>query len=240
MPFGPLHRRVGVTLATVILAVAVLTAPAGASDLDLLVFNSSDAGSSTFTTLGAKVAQRGEGPAMLLTVGGGARWQSFSRPAGGRMRARRFVLTTAAVFGAQWSLDQGTVGVFAGPESTLDLLTGSQGLSREATGTGLRLQPEIWLRPTGETLLQATLVASTSRRSVWTRVAGGVRLGEGYVGPEAGCYADATGYRKCFIGAHATDFTLAGRHLRLSIGGQAETDIRRIQPYLGFAVWEDW
>lgn len=240
MAVGSLHRRVGLTLATALLAAAIPGSTARASDLDLLVFDSTDGGSSTFTTAGAKLAQRGDGPALLLTVGGGTRPEVFRTPAGGRFEARRSILATAAVFGAQWSLDRGMIGAFAGPEGTLDLLTADQGVAREAIKTGLRLQQETWLRPTGETLLQATVVASTSRRSVWSRVAGGVRLGEGYVGPEAGGYFDATGYRKLTVGLHATDYTLAGRHWRVSAGGQMQTDARGFRPYLALAVWEEW
>ncbi len=240
MATGPLPHRIDVTLVLAVLAAAIPGVSTEANELDLLVFNGTEAGSSTFTTQGAKVAQKGSGPAMLLTVGGGTRPQSFPLPAGGHLEARRFVLTTAAVFGSQWSLDRGTVGVFAGPEGTLDLVTGDEGLVRKTVKTGLRLQQETWIRPDDETLLQATFVASTSYRSLWTRMAGGFHLGEGYVGPEAGCYADATGYRKFTVGIHATDFTLAGRHLRLSIGGQRRSDTRRVEPYFALAVWEEW
>ena len=234
------HRTIRMTIGVALVAASFSGTAVASDDLDWLVFGGTDTGASTFTTVGAKIASRGDGPALLLTAGGGTRRESFPTPAGDRIEARRTVATTAAVIGHQWWFDAGVIGAFVGPEGSLDILSAKGVRGRQATAAGLRLQQETWLRPSAETLVQTTVIASTSRRSLWTRVAGGIRLGEGYVGPEAGFYTDATGYRKYTLGLHATDFTLAGRHLRLSAGGQAQSDTGRIDPYVAFAFWQDW
>jgi hypothetical protein len=219
---------------------AVLTTGSLANELDRLVYGSIDAAASTFATVGAKVAQADGGPAMMISAGGGSRIESVPTVTGSRTAIRRTVVTTAAVFGYQWFTEMGALGAFAGPESSLTALTGEGGLAHLELRTGLRLQQEAWLRPSDDTLIQTTLIASTSRRSIWTRLAGGIRAFGGYIGPEAGFYGDATGYRKWTFGIHATDYELASRHLRLSVGGEVLPDARGIGPYVTLAVWETW
>lgn len=218
----------------------VLGQGAGAGDLDLLVFSSADAGTSPFITSGLKLARQDGGPALLISAGGGTHMEMSSTVTGARVDLRRTVATAAAVFGYQWFGEAGAVGIFAGPEASYTTLAGDGGIQDRTIRSGLRVQQENWLRPTEETLVQTTVVAGTTRRSVWARLAGGARLGEGYVGPEATLYADATGYRKWTFGLHATDYVLAGRHLRVSIGGQVVPDASRVYPYVGLALWDAW
>lgn len=236
-PQSPAYR---VARGPAALLAIVLGQGAGAGDLDLLVFSSADAGTSPFVTTGLKLARQDGGPALLVSAGGGTHGETSTTVTGARVDLRRDTATAAAVFGYQWFEEQGMVGLFAGPEAIRTTLAGDGGIQDRRLRSGLRLQQENWLRPTEETLVQTTVVAGTTRRSVWARLAGGVRLGQGYVGPEAALYADATGYRKWTFGLHATDYVLAGRHLRVSIGGQVVPESSRICPYVGLALWDAW
>ncbi len=240
MPLRPRSPAYRVALGPAALLAIVLGQKAGAGDLDLLVFGSADAGASPFVTSGLKLAQKDGGPALFVSAGGGTHRETSSTVTGTRVELRRTVATAAAVFGYQWFGEEGTLGIFVGPEAIHTTLAGDGGIPDQRLRSGLRLQQESWIRPTEETLVQTTVVAGTTRRSVWARLAGGVRLGDGYVGPEAALYADATGYRKWTFGLHATDYVLAGRHLRVSIGGQVVPDASRICPYVGLALWDAW
>lgn len=222
-----LHRpAIGRRVGKALVGLGILGHPATATDLDRVVFGSLDATASGFLSVGAKIAEKGTGPAMLVSAGLGRDGQE------GR--------NAAAVFGHQWYLDEGVVGAFAGPEVSFATPAGDEGASFRAVRTGLRLQGEAWLRPSRETLVQSTLVAGTARRSLWVRLAAGCRIREGYVGPEFTASTDGTGYRTWSLGVHATDFTLANIHVRLSAGGQVLMRERRFGPYVGLAVWRDW
>ena len=207
--------------------------------LDRVTFGSLEAGASTFSTSGFKLGLKESGPALLVSLGDGARRERVRTLDGGTAEVGRNVAAAAAVFGYQWYRTEGVLGLFAGPEATLTTLTDGEGFVSRTVRTGLRVQGEAWLRPTDGTLVQASVVAGTARSSVWVRVAGGYRWDKAYLGPEAGLYADATGYRKWFFGLHVTDLAVAGLHLRLSAGGQV-TPERGLGPYLGLTTWRTW
>lgn len=229
----------GVTVHALCLALS-LGGQAKANELDRVVFGSLDGAASGFATAGAKLAEKGTGPALMANGSlGGVSYPSTSIT-GARVTLHRSVAIAALVFGYQWYGEDGVVGAFAGPEGTIAAVSGEGGLSSQTVSPGLRLQGEVWLRPVADTLLQSTLVAGTTRRSLWTRFAGGLRVDESYIGPEIAFYTEATGYRKWSFGLHVTDFTLTDVHFRVSAGGQVLSPEQRIGPYVGLAAWRDW
>ncbi|MDP4004423.1 cellulose biosynthesis protein BcsS [Methylobacterium sp. NEAU K] len=213
--------------------------PAGAGELDALLFGSLDAGAATFMTVGAKLGLDSldhEGFVMLASLGGGRRQErsdcDYART--------RYSFSAATVFGYQWLFDWGTVATFAGPEGTSDMLADGRALAALPAAYGLRLHGEVWARPSEDTLVQATAVGGSARDSLWARLAWGYRLWGTYFGPEMSVYADATGYRKRNLGLHGTDFALGHYSFRVSAGLQTETGRRGAHPYLGLAVWAPW
>lgn len=239
------RRRVAWAAASLL---ALVGGPAaGAGEVDALVFGSLDAGAATFVTAGAKLGLGPldhEGFAMLASVGGGRRDERGGcacAPRGGYdLALTRYTVNGAVVLGYQWFFDWGVVAAFAGPEGTRDLLTDGRALSALPARVGLRLHGEVWARPSETTLLQATAIAGSARDSVWARLAWGYRLWDAYLGPEASFYTDETGYRKWNLGLHATDFSISRYSFRVSAGVQTETNVRRMSPYVGVAVWTPW
>lgn len=225
-------------VAIALMPCAFVAASACAGDLDVVVFGSLDAGAAQYLTTGAKLgldALARDGFVALVSLGGGRRNE---RAADGPRQ--RYTAAAAAVFGYQWFFDWGVAAAYAGPEVTTEILLDQRGLGTLPVKPGLRLQGEIWARPTERTLLQATAVAGSARDSLWMRVAGGYRLWGAYLGPEVGAYVDATGYKKGNIGLHATDLDLGWFSTRVSAGLQAESGRRRAAPYLALSVWAPW
>lgn len=215
---------------------------AAAGEWDIVLFGSLDAGAATFLSAGAKVAPGGatrDGFVLLAGVGAGHR-----RERGVCVCARSPVMSSlsrstalgAAVVGYQWFHDWGVAALFAGPEGSVEVLSGSAGSLALPPRWGLRLHGEIWARPSDETLLQATAILGSSREDAWGRLAWGYRVWGAYLGPEAGLYADRTAYRKWNFGLHATDFALGTFSFRASAGIQFETG-QQPGPYLALAVW---
>lgn len=208
---------------------------AKAGDLDVVLFQSLDAGRSTFSTAGAKIgfdALDRDGMLAMVSIGDGLRVERRACGCGSRRFVMLFSADASAQFGYQWSLPQGVVAGLAGFETDYD---GSRGFRH-----GLRLQAEAWLRPSEDTLVQAVLVAGTTRGSGWARLAWGYRLWDTYLGPEVSAYGDATGYGKAALGLHATDFVLLGQHLRVSAGMQWETSRARPAPYVTLTTWSSF
>lgn len=208
----------------------------------MVLFGSLDAGAATFLGAGAKVAPDGAGQdgfVLLASVGAGHRRErgvcACARLPVVSSLARATVLG-AAVAGYQWVHDWGLVALFAGPEGSAEMLSGSAGSLSLPPRWGLRLHGEVWARPTAETLLQATAIIGSARGDAWGRIAWGYRLWGTYLGPEASLYADRTAYRKWSLGLHGTDLALGAFRVRASTGVQLETG-RRPGPYLSLAVW---
>lgn len=203
-----------------------------ASDLDVLLFESLDAGQSTFSTSGAKIglgALDRTGPVALVAIGDGVRLERWRCGCGARATILSFSAEASAQLGYQWALPQGVVATFAGFETRFD---GTRGIRH-----GMRLQAEAWLRPDEDTLVHAVTVVGTAYGSVWTRIAWGYRLWDTYLGPEGSAYLDATGYGKVALGLHATDFVLLDTHIRLSTGMQWEANRTRPAPYFTLTTW---
>ncbi len=222
------------TALIVLAGIVGFASTAHASEIDTLLFGSLDAGGDTFLTLGAKVGLTSlaqEGFVALATVGGGRRTES-----GADGPRARYTVAAAALAGHQWFFDWGVVAAYAGLETTSEMLIA--GPTRDALPTrfGLRLQGEVWARPTAATLLQATAVAGSARDSLWARLAWAIALGD-LSRPEAALYTDATGYAKWSLGLHGTDFALGRYSLRASVGLQTESRRARACPYVTLSVW---
>lgn len=221
-----------------LLALASSPTLAGAGDLDLLLFGSLDAASSAFVNFGGKLGFGAlDRDGFLMLASGGAGRRAERGPDGPRTR---YTVGAAAVLGYQWVFDWGVVAAYAGPEGTMDTLVAALGFLPAPLHVGLRLQGEVWARPTDETLLQAAAIAGTSRNSLWARLAWGYRLWGTYLGPELSLFADETPYRKWSFGLHGTVLDLGGYGVRASAGLQSETGRRGPAPYVALAVWSPW
>lgn len=223
-----LHRRWVSGLALLGLAESRVEA----SDLDVLLFASLDAGRSTFSASGAKIGLGTldrNGPLALVAIGDGVRIERKRCGCGAPATILSLSAQASAQLGYQWVLPQGVVAAFAGYETRFDGVRGVR--------DGMRLQAEAWLRPDENTLVHAVTVAGTARGSVWTRIAWGYRLWDAYLGPEGSAYLDATGYGKVALGLHATDFVLKNTHIRLSTGMQWESHRSRPAPYFTLTTW---
>ncbi|WP_286158931.1 cellulose biosynthesis protein BcsS [Methylobacterium sp. Leaf456] len=226
---------------TAALALTASGSPAAAEDAGLrtVLFSSLEAGASTFSTSGAKVAfdrfDR-DGPVVLVSGGGGMRLEG-----GGRLPVLvRTTLLGAALGGYQFVRPWGVVTVLAGPELSAEMLTGAGGAVMLPLRRGLRLHGEVWARPTESTLATATVILGSARNDAWARLSWGFSMFGAYLGPEAAAYLDRTGYRKWSLGLHATDYAFGGYRFRLSAGCQFEGQANgraRPGPYLGLAIW---
>lgn len=240
----PVARQTASRLARLLLAslpATLFSNPAGAQDAALrtVLFSGLEAGASTFSTSGAKVAfdrfDR-DGPVVLVSGGSGMRLEG-----GGRLPVLvRTTLLGAALGGYQFVRPWGVVTVLAGPELSVEMLTGADGAALLPLRSGLRLHGEVWARPTETTLATATVILGSARGDAWARLSWGYSLFGAYLGPETAAYLDHAGYRKWSVGLHATDVAFGGYRFRLSAGcqfeGQANGAVQPA-PYLGLAIW---
>ena len=211
---------------------------ADAGEIDALLFGSLDAGAAQFLTTGVKLGFSPldqEGFVALASLGGGRRDES-----GSGYPRQRYTIGAAAVLGYQWFFAWGVVAAFVGPEIAAEMVVDRRGVATLPLQPGLRLQGELWSRPTEMTLVQATAVAGSARESLWVRVAGGYHLWGAYLGPEIGAYVDETGYRKWNLGLHGTDFDVGRFSTRVSVGLQKESGRRTASPYLAVSIWTPW
>ncbi|WP_244476442.1 cellulose biosynthesis protein BcsS [Methylobacterium sp. Leaf88] len=215
-------------------AAGLLGTPAlSSSPASLVLFGSLEASPSVFVTTGAKLALDRvdrEGFVALGSLGGQRRREGA---------ATRDTAIGAVVLGYQWFRDWGVVAAYAGPEGSMEVVSGCGCVQALPPRFGLRLHGEVWAHPTDATLFAATLVTGTTRMSTWGRLAWGYRHWGAYLGPEIAFSGDGTGYRKWNVGLHATDFALGGFSLRLSAGLQLASD-QDPGPYLSLSVWTPW
>ncbi|WP_010683072.1 cellulose biosynthesis protein BcsS [Methylobacterium mesophilicum] len=238
MASRPQIWRFATFIAIEAIACASVNEAVSAGEVDALLFGSLDAGAAQYLTLGAKLGLDSldrDGFVALASVGGGRRVERVTE--GPR---QRYTAGSAAVFGYQWFFDWGVIAAYAGPEVTADMLVGVKGFIPSSPYAGLRLQGEIWVRPSEATLVQGSAVAGSARDSLWVRVAWGYRLWGAYLGPEVGAYGDATGYRKWALGLHGTDFDVSRFSARLSVGLQTESGRRTAAPYVSLSAWTPW
>jgi hypothetical protein len=240
-------RGLGSVLAAAAACVAASAATAQSRDEDLFLrpddlrivpFASVDAGRSTFVSWGLKQALTGpldrEGYVAMETTGLGLTRERGDGPEGPKIV--RYKYEASALGGYQFTFHGVFLAAFLGPEVTYEQVTVDGLIAHwSKPRIGARVQGEVWANPTPDTLLTSTLVAGSTRGSVWSRVSAGYRLlGPLFVGPEATVYATET-YRELRLGAHVTGASLGLLHLRASAGWQMQEDERRASPYLGLA-----
>lgn len=236
-------RRKCSTAALSGLAALLFACPARSEDpaVRAIIFDSLDAGPSFFSTAGVKVAPERvdrEGFAGIAVVGGGLRFERGPAvPGAGTPVLVRTTLLAAALGGYQFFQEWGVVGLFAGPEMSRETLFGAPGVDPRSTRFGLRLQGEVWARPSADTLATATLILGSARGDVYARLSAGYRAWGAYLGPEVASYVDRTGYQKWSLGVHATEIALGAFTMRVSAGCVYESEIRQFAPYLALAGW---
>lgn len=206
-----------------------------------ILFGGLDAGTAVFATAGVKAAPQRidrEGFAMLAVVGAGARFERG--PAQTTVQLPTLVRATglaALLGGYQFFFDWGVLGLFAGPEASLETLFGNTGIAALQTRFGARFQGELWARPSEQTLVTTTVVMGSARWDAYGRVSAGYRVFGAYLGPEAAGYADRTGYGRWSLGLHATDFRFGAFSFRLSGGCAYESELGQFGPYVALAAW---
>ncbi|HYF54597.1 MAG TPA: cellulose biosynthesis protein BcsS [Salinarimonas sp.] len=202
-----------------LLACMILAAPGRADDLRTVFFAGLDSGHSLHGHAGFKHALDGSLNAsgfVALAVAGA----SGPRPDKGRHAG------AALLAGYQWALPRWHVTLLAGPDLERD------GRVR----LGVRLQGEVWARPTDDTLLTLTAIAASGRPQGYARASAGYRLwGEVHAGPEVS-YKTEPGWREARVGAHVTGFAFAGVTWRVS-AGRSLPGTGRAGTYAGLSGW---
>lgn len=218
-------------------------APTAAKDeaVNAVLFGSMDTGTALFTSGGFKAAPDRvdrEGFAVLAVVGAGARREQAPAAVNGTLPTLVRITGLAALLGGyQFFFDWGVLGLFAGPEGSVETLLGNGSFGAVETRFGARLQGEVWARPSENTLTTLTLVMGSARWDIYGRVSAGYRVLGAYFGPEAAAYADRTGYGRFSLGLHATDFGFGAFKFRVSGGYSYERETQRMGPYLAVAGW---
>ncbi|KQT20089.1 hypothetical protein ASG40_02085 [Methylobacterium sp. Leaf399] len=217
------------------------SARAGEYPLSTVIFGSLEAGPSGFVTVGAKVAADRidrDGFVALASLGTGRRGERGPSLAGARPTIlTRWTMLGAALAGYQWGADWGVVALFAGPEGSIESLSGPGGAAFLPARPGLRIHGEVWARPSEDTLLTATLILGSARGHAWGRLSYGWRAWGASVGPEAALYVDETGYRKTSLGLHATDLEVGDLRCRVSAGVLMESGRASAGPYVSLTLW---
>lgn len=209
-------------------------------DMRTVLFGSVDAGRSVFVASGVKRTLTGpldgSGFVVMETSGMGLTRERFEPTPG--LGVIRVTTQTASLIGYQWAGDGVYAALYAGPEIYHEQLTVAAIAGRWSKPRfGLRALAELWINPSQDTLLTATLQGGSTRGSLYGRVSAGLRLWRSlYVGPEAGFYATQT-YNETKLGAHVTGLRLGIFHFRVSGGVQTQDDRRHPSPYVGVTTW---
>jgi hypothetical protein len=211
-----------------------------AEDMHTVLFGSLDAGRSTFLNAGVKRTLTGpldrSGFVAMETNGlGVTRERSYF---GSGLKVERITTEVASLLGYQWAGNGIYTALYAGPELHQEQLTIAAQAGRwSKPRIGFRGQAELWANPTGETLVTATLVAGTTRGSIWGRVSAGYRVWRNlYVGPEVITYVTES-YRETKIGGHLTGLDLGILHFRVSGGIQRDDAAHAPSPYIAVTSW---
>jgi hypothetical protein len=205
-----------------------------------VLFGSLDAGRSLFVNTGVKRTLTGPldrpGFVAMQTNGLGITREVFGSDPG--IKVMRITTEASGLLGYQWTGNGLYVALMAGPEMHQEQLTIAAAVGRwSQPRLGFRGQAELWLNPTRDTLVTGTLVAGSTRGSLWGRVSTGLRVWRNlYVGPEAIVYVTDT-YRETKFGAHMTGLDLGIVHLRLSAGLQTDSDHRSGGAYMALTGW---
>jgi hypothetical protein len=211
-----------------------------AEDMHTVLFGSLDAGRSLFLTTGVKRTLTGpldrSGVVAMQSSGFGLTREHSDFAPG--TKVDRLTTDTASLIGYQWAQTGVYAAIYLGPELHQEQLTiAAMAGHWSKPRIGLRGQAELWLNPTPETLATATLVAGTTRGSLWGRVSAGLRVwGNLYAGPEATIYVTET-YRETKFGGHLTGLDLGILHFRVSAGIQVQDDSHGASPYVALTSW---
>jgi hypothetical protein len=210
-------------------------------DQRTVLFGSMDAGRSVFASAGAKQTLTGPldrtGFVAMEATGFGLTQERF-RSGGVDLPARRLVHQAGLLAGYQWASNGLFVAGLAGIEGHREQVLVADRIYRHAEPRlGIRGQVEVWAHPTASTLLTTTLVAGSTRSSLWGRASAGLRLFSNlFVGPEATVYVTPT-YRELRLGGHVTGVSLGLVQLRLSGGWMMDDAHGHGAPYGGLTAW---
>lgn len=166
-------------------------------DQRVVLFGGVDAGRSVFVSGGAKQSLIGSldrsGFVFMESSGFGLTRERF-RPEGADVPVLRFTHQTSALTGYQWNGDRIYVSALAGPEiQEQQLAYGGRVYRFSQPRLGGRGQLDLWTNPTQDTLVTGTLIASSTRGSVWGRASTGFRVFEqAFLGPEVTFYVTPT------------------------------------------------
>lgn len=211
------------------------------SDQRTVGFASFDVGRSVFVTVGAKQTLVGPldrtGFVAMESAGFGIT-QERSRIEGASLPATRFATQAASLVGYQWTFPGLYIASLVGPELDHEQLTVAGQIARVSQPRfGARGQIEVWANPSRDTMLTETLVAGSTRGSLYSRTSAGYRVaGDLYAGPEVTLYATDT-YREIKWGGHLTGLDVGLVHLRASGGWMTSDDHRPGSPYIGLTAW---
>lgn len=227
-----------------------ICAHAGGRDEDLFVrpedqrsvlFASVDAGRSAFASAGSKQTLVGplDRPGFLIMEAGGfGMTRERYRTDVMDLPATRLTTQSSLLFGHQWNGSGLYMAAMAGPELQHEQLTVADRVYRFSKPRyGVQGQVELWANPSNETMLTGTVVARTSRLSIWARSSGGLKIGGSlYAGPEVMTYATDT-YHEVRVGVHLTGVQIGIVQGRVSAGWMMTDDGKPGTPYVGASAW---
>ena len=210
-------------------------------DQHTVMFGNLDAGRSVFVTAGAKQTVTGPldraGFAVMEATGIGLTRERYST-ATASLPVDRFVHQSTLMGGFQQPIGPVFLAAFVGPELHEEQLAVAGRFYRlSQPRLGVRGQIEVWAHPTDDTMLTGTVVAGSTRSSLWARLSAGVRVfDKAFIGPEVVAYATPT-YSEVRWGAHLTGPAIGIVTLRLSVGWMHDDAHRHGSPYAGFSAW---
>ena len=235
--------------AGVLVVASLAVPPVQAGDEDLFIrpedqrnvlFAGVDVGRSVFVSGGSKQTLVGslDRPGFLVLESAGFGLTREVYRGAVELPALRLTTQSSVVTGYQWLVPGLYVAALVGPELEHEQLTvGGEIYRLSQPRLGARGQVEIWSNPTSSTLLTGTVVASSTRGSVWARGSAGYALWRGlFVGPEVTTYATDT-YREVKAGLHVTGFSLGIVQGRVSAGWMMTDDGHAGSPYVGISAW---
>ena len=209
-------------------------------DMNTVLFGSLDVGRSMFLNVGSKRTLTGplDRDGFVGMQANGLGLTRERSELGGGIRTTRITAESSGLLGYQWTGNGVYAALFAGPEFHQEQLTIAARAGRwSQPRPGFRGQAELWLNPTPVTLVTGTVVAGTTRGSLWARGSAGLKLWRNlYVGPEAILYVTDT-YRETKFGGHLTGIDLGIIHLRVSAGVQTQSDRKDAAAYMALTSW---
>jgi hypothetical protein len=199
------------------------------SPLSAVIFGSLDAGpTKTLLSMGWKRSWGG-GPArsgFRTIVKSGSSVEQADRLSS---RGIAYKSEKQVLLGYEWRIGDSFVSLYAGSDFDSEIRQTARAI-QWTTRYGGRLQADLWVTPTTDTMLQAGAYVSSLNGRIWGRLAPGWRLAQDiHAGPEIEGYRERD-YRKVRLGLHLTGLRLLGVNWRVS-GGWQRTSDRPSEPY---------